>query len=210
MTWEMIADTREDIKIIEQLEKIGYSVTIKPLEISDYCYQNVGVERKSNDFINLSDVQMKARELSSAFPYHFLIVENNLDALIKIANNSYRQKDMTQPMLGLVASLAVGGTPPIFTSNKYFFTTIMHKIFQKATDGKDRGEGIQALRPVAKSSDYYVRILSGMPGISAVLAERLIEQFSTIGAICKATAKEIEEIEGFGENRAETVKTYFH
>jgi len=209
MAETVFVDNHEPIEMINKILAMGYNVEIIPMGISDYRFHDCGIERKAGDFLNLGDVMTKAAELRSAFPKAFLLVEGDLGDLIFQSKRIYK-KDLTQNILGMVASLSLQGIPPIFATNQFYLAGIMNKLFIKSIDGKIRVNDIAPLRPVAKNSDYQIRILSGMPNISTVLAERLIEKFVHIGNICKATIKELEEVPGIGKNKAETIKLYFH
>ena len=88
------------------------------LEVGDYNYGVVGIERKSDDFLDFDKLLQQTQELKQNFGNRaFLVVDCNLEDLVKLSK-LYHKKDMTNSILGLTASLAVRmNLPPIFCSN---------------------------------------------------------------------------------------------
>jgi len=64
---------------------------------------------------------------------------------------------------------------------------------------------------VAMSDDERLRfIVEGLPGVSAVLAKRLLERFGTVHALVNASREELMEVEGVGSKTAEEILRVVH
>ena len=179
------------------------------LDVGDYVYEEIGFERKEMDFVNAEDVIAKASELMVAYPYHYLIVTDNLNSIIAKYNRMVG-KNMTHQVLGLVASLAVRGIPPIFTSNRYFGAYIMKKIAEKTYDGKIRTpeNEIRKIRTRVTNEDWKMNVLLGLPNVGEVRAKKLLIHFKTIENIVNADIGELKEV--LGPTTAEKVWEVLH
>ena len=54
--------------------------------------------------------------------------------------------------------------------------------------------------------DIQIRTLSGLPGISNMLADRLLSHFNTLEKIFIASEDELMEVDGIGKNKAKEIK----
>ena len=57
--------------------------------------------------------------------------------------------------------------------------------------------------------DIQIRTLSGLPGISSKLAERLISHFGSLEKVFTAVEEELTDVEGIGKNKAKEIKVIF-
>jgi len=190
--------------LLNELVALGLELRIDTLQVGDYTYGVVGVERKSTDFLDFNKMRQQISELNTNFDKAYLVVDCNLDKLIT-ESKKYYHKDMTKSILGMVASLAVRfNTPPIFCSNKKYAAYIIKSLLEKGNDGK-AVENIKGIRPAQKKEDKQVHILSSFPNISDTLAKRLLNHFDSLIEIFKATPEELSEVEGIGKIKAKEI-----
>ena len=208
---KVIVDYHEPTKIAEQLKKKGFDVEIQNLEIGDYVLPdyNLGIERKSSDFQNIGDVIMKSTELSKSFKYHYLLVEDNFPAVISKANRRIG-RNMYFSFIGATASLSVRGTPPLFLGNQTNLINVMSRIFDKISDGKDRLSEVEALRPVPKSDDIAIRVLTGFEGIGRGTAEKILEHYHNLYEFFNTDMIELTSIKGIGKEKANKIWNIIH
>jgi Fanconi anemia group M protein len=173
--------------------------------VGDYICGVVGVERKSDDFLDFDRVVMQAKELKANFgDKAYLIVECNLDELVEKSKEHFHQ-DMTNSILGMVASLAARvGIVPLFLSNEKYMAYVMKGIFEKGNDGK-KVENIKPIRPRETKHDREVHVICGYQNIDHILAERLLNHFGSIQAIVMATKEQLMEVEGIGDIKAQQI-----
>src|SRR3990167_1270123 len=127
-------DLREPQEMIDRFP--GADVTT--LDVGDYLYDNqVGFERKAGDFLNFERTIGECTELSLAYPFHFLVVEGTLPQVVSQASKIY-SRPMLMPLLGMCASLAVRGVPPIFCGKQEFMVLLMERVAVKCLDDKSR------------------------------------------------------------------------
>jgi len=198
-------------KFADTFMKLGYDTCIEVLDVGDFVFpeKGLGFERKAKDFTNIPDVLKKARELKSVYPGHFLVVEGNLDQLIRIANKVHK-KDMTPHILGMVASLSVSGIPPLFLSNRFFLTSVMHKIAQKWDDGKDRGITLEPFRPNPTRGDIQKAMLCAIPGVGPNMAGKLLEEFGSFRGVYEASLDDLKTVKGVGKILAGRIYSTLH
>jgi len=175
------------------------------LQVGDYAYGKVGIERKSEDFTNLEKMSIQIKELKANYGDRaYLVVSANLDDLIKVSK-MVRHKDMTKSILGIVASLAVRyNVPPIFCSNDDYAAYIMKALMVKGNDNKVN-TAIKAIRPNETKGDRQIHIICGLPGVSEVMAERLLKEFGTVQNVMNADTKALIKVKGISNKKADKI-----
>jgi ERCC4-type nuclease len=199
LSWQV--DIHEPADIAEFFkQQVG---TVEVLPVGDYVYNNVvGFERKSDDFLNYPMVLRQTGELKAAYPYAYLVVEKDLGQLIAAANKQYT-KPQTSQILGMVASLCVRGTPPIFCSNQHYLIQIIKELAEKSTDGKIR-------EPIARNlqtrkydpQSVAISVLLGFPNLGTERAKMLLYRYHTLRDALSAllsTPDELRLLPGFGD-----------
>jgi ERCC4-type nuclease len=189
-------------EIASMFTALGFDVKVATLEIGDYQYGEIGVERKMaiGDFVKLEDVFMKVDELKMAYPHPILIVEGTLDEAIEHSMflHPNKMEDSRNKLLGAVASLWERGVPPIFCGKREHMVRIMAGMFRKHYDGKDRGIEVHALRPKATLADIKLNAIAKIPGVGKYRATKLLEEFKTIENIIKSTPEKLITVKGIG------------
>lgn len=179
-------DVNEDQKIISLFMKYE-NVTnddIVRLEVADYVYKGkVGFERKKadGDFLNLSDVQAKAKELILTYPeHHFLIVEGSPQQAYRTIRNLYTEK-MFYSLVGNMASLTAMGVPPIFCGDKYALFHFMVKTAKKCLDDKIRIPTMRISKtfPERKVDNRAIRVIMSF-GVGEQIARQLLSECGTV------------------------------
>ena len=207
---EVLIDTREGRSDVEPIlvEEGAIVAGKKELDVGDYGFTGgTWFERKSFDFLNFGDVIMKASELVSMYPHPYVITDISMDKLIAILS-----KRTTRPygqihnqMIGVVASLAVRGVPPIFCPDKRTMVRTMISIARKHLDTKDREiTKLQGAR-IATADDYLMGMYLNLPGIGRTLAEKLKEKFPTLKALVNATEEDFTSIPKIGGVKAKKI-----
>ncbi|MEM3844962.1 MAG: helix-hairpin-helix domain-containing protein, partial [Candidatus Parvarchaeota archaeon] len=203
-----IVDSHEPQSIADKLRSLGYNVTIKELDVGDYVFEGgIAFERKSLDFLSYSDVITKCMELKQVYPHPFLIVEQNVNYLMKVGNKygSVKSSIVYSQIFGAIASLALRGIPPIFVGEQSNLIYLMDRIVSKFYDGKDRENfTIENIR-VAKGEDYTLGMYLNLPGVGKEIAERIIKKYPSVMDLINAKLEDLEEIEGIGKVKARNI-----
>jgi ERCC4-type nuclease len=199
VSWQV--DIHEPADIAGVFKQLGGTVEMLP--VGDYVYKGiVGYERKSDDFLNYPMVLRQTGELKAAYPHAFLVVEKDLGQLIATANRQY-SKPQTSQIIGMVASLCVRGTPPIFCSNQHYLVQLMKELAEKSTDGKIR-ETIPRNLQTRKydPQSVAVSVLLGFPNLGTERAQMLLYRYHTLRDTLNAllsTPDELRLLPGFGD-----------
>jgi len=193
------------IDLLEELQKSGLNLSFETHMVGDYICGVVGIERKSDDFLDFDRVLMQAKELKANFGEKaFLVVDCNLDDLVEKSRNHFHQ-DMEKSILGMVASLSARiGLVPLFLSNKRYTAYVMKGLFEKGNDGKVV-ENIKPIRPRETRHDREVHVIVGYPNIDSVIGSKLIDHFGSIQAIVNASIEDLLKVEGIGEIKAQQI-----
>jgi Fanconi anemia group M protein len=107
---------------------------------------------------------------------------------------------------GALASITIDfNVPVMFTSSpKETAEFLMVLARRESKDGR-RSQTLN-LQKKGGLKDIQIRTLSGLPGISSKLAERLISHFGSLEKVFTAVEEELTEVEGIGKNKAKEIR----
>ena len=202
---KIIADTRERSSLITKTLREKSLVEVKQLTVGDYLLSDrVVVERKTvDDFLqSLVDKRLlsQAAELKRNFETPIMILEGG--------KNIYAQRDIhPNAIRGALTALAVDFGISVLPSMGEEDTAEMLYCIAKREQIDDkrqivlRGEKKPLL--LGEKQRY---IVESLPNVSAVLAARLLERFGSVEKIMSASKKELTEVEGIGELKADEIR----
>lgn len=203
----IIIDSREKCTNIIRTLREKAKVEIKHLEVADYLLSDrVAVERKTvEDFLaSIIDKRLfsQATELARNFPIPLLVMEGRDDmySLRGINPNAVR---------GAIISLSIDyGIPLIFTRDEEDTANFLYIIAKREQEEEKREVTLRGERKPVLLEEKQRYVIESLPNVSSVLAKRLLERYGSVAGVMKATRKELMEIEGIGEGKAdEIVKT---
>jgi Fanconi anemia group M protein len=202
---KVIADHREiPSGVVRELTKLGVEVEARQLDVGDFILSDrVGVERKSvKDFLqSIVDKRLmeQAQRLGETFERPMLILEGEgLYSLRAIHPNAIR---------GALSALAIDFGIPILPTRDEKETAAMLAIVARREQIEQTRE--VAIRGSARKltlPEQQRFIVEGLPGVSAVLAKRLLEHFGTVERVMGASEKELQEVHGIGTEKAKEIR----
>lgn len=201
--WELTVDNREqNSKVVENLSKKDIKIQTAQLSVGDYIIsERSAVERKEvSDFLkSVIDGRLfsQARELTANYQQPVIILEGeNLYEMRNIDDNA---------IYGALSSLACDfRIPVLFTKNEDETASLLSTMLKRSK----KKESTSAVRKEKKSMSTQDRkkyILEGLPSVSGVLAERLLEHFGSVRNVFQAEEEELQEVEGIGPSTAEKI-----
>lgn len=200
------ADYREESSgIPSMLEFSGILVFRKNLEIGDYILPGgVVIERKTvTDFAHsLFDGRLFEQASRLAESYDTIIY------LIEGETREFRFfQDRIRQLYGALASLVFEyDVKLVYSSSPRDSATIIEALARKAGEtSSGRGLVIHKKPRLSSLREWQLYVVSSLPGIGPRLAERLLDHFKTVEAICLASLAELSRV--VGERRAERIKT---
>ena len=177
-------------------------ITIEPqqLDVGDYIVSSrIGIERKTvDDFLgSLIEgklfVQMK--HLRTAYSRPLLLIEG--EGLLTKRNMSHNA------IFGSMVAIIVDfGIPIITTHSAQETADFLAVMAQREQKEGDRIVSIRGEKTARTLSEQQQFLVEGLPNVSAVLAQRLLQHFGSIRALVNATEEELCEIAGIGKNIA--------
>lgn len=202
---KVIADHRETASgVVRELTRLGVEVEIRQLDVGDFILsERVGVERKSaGDFLqSMIDKRLmdQAKQLTETFERPVLILEGRgLYSRRGIHPNAIR---------GALASLAVDYHIPILPARDEKETArLLFSIARREQAGVAREIPIRGVAKGLTLPEQQRFIVEGLPGVSAVLAKRLLEHFGTVERVVRASEDELKEVHGIGKEKAKEIR----
>lgn len=188
--------------IVRHLHDLGALLEARQLEVADFVLSDrVAVERKTAaDFVDsLVDGRLfdQIRQLKE-YPKPFLLVEGE-------SLHGHRSVS-PEAILGALASISIDyGVPVLQVRDGAETARFLHAVAKREQFAADRKV---AVRPGKPATDDELRrfLVAGLPGVSEVLADRLLARFGSPGAIFAAPAEALAEVEGIGQQKAAAIR----
>jgi len=202
---KIIADHREvPSGIVDELMRLGVEVETCQLKVGDFILSDrVGVERKSvGDFLqSIVDKRLmnQAKTLRETFERPVLILEGgNLYSRRAIHPNAVR---------GALAALAVDmGIPILPTRDEKETALILFAIARREQLDESREVAVRGEPKGFTLPEKQRFVVEGLPGISAVLAKRLLEHFGTVERVMCASEEDLKQVHGIGREKARSIR----
>ena len=200
----IIVDHREyHSNVIKTLVSKGVDVEPRQLDVGDYILSSrIGVERKNvDDYLSsLIDGKLfkQIQQLRDAYSRPILILEG--DDLLTKRNISHNA------IFGSLAAISVDYGVTVFrTKNALETADLMRIIAQREQKDDKKKIAIRGMKKKMSTHERQQFLVEGLPNVSAVLANRLLNHFGSIRGIINASEKELMEVEGIGKNIASEI-----
>ena len=205
---EIIVDHREFTSPVVR-ELAARDVAVKPaqLPVGDFVLSDrLGVERKTVDDLvdSLVDgrlfAQVKLLRQSYAAPV--LVVEGE--------DLAPARRIPPAALHGALASVVADfGVPVLRTRDAHETAALLYGMARREQKEAGRPVALRGDKRASDPDDELRVVLEGVPGVSAVLAERLLRRFRTLSAVAAADEAELREVEGIGEVLARRIAEIF-
>jgi Fanconi anemia group M protein len=202
-----LVDSRENTDLIKALYKLPIQFKTQQLEVGDILLsETVAIERKSKkDFINsLLDQRLfpQLLNLSKNFRRPILILEGE--------ENIFSLRNMNPEALrSALSTIAIDLRIPILYTDSVEESAKMIYSLSKRVLRSQSGINTYAQKKANSQREEMERFVSSIPGINAVTAVTLLEQFNSIDSLVSASEKELLMCKGIGKQRAVVLKTFF-
>ena len=203
---KIFADYREKGSgVIKELIELEVELKLDALPNADYILSSrVGVEFKTvEDFVqSIIDGRLlqQIKNLKNNFERPLLVIEG-IEDIYSVRNvhaNAIR---------GMLAAITVSyGVPVLYTKN-FKDTAQLFNIIKKREQeetGKDFSLHPEKKNLSIKEQQEY--IISSLPGVGSGLTKPLLKHFKSVKNVINAEQKELKEVEGIGEKKAEKIK----
>jgi Fanconi anemia group M protein len=196
-------DTRESKSIVACLEKMGANVQIKQLDVGDFVLsEDVVVERKTiDDYVkSIMDNRLFSQliAMKEKYPKPLLIVQGS------------RKRGASIGLAAFYSSLASALTDfyiPVYTSEDDEETaTILYYIAKREQEEGKRAVRVREGRKPLTIPEIQKYVVAGVPGVDAVLADRLLKRFKNVRGVFSATLEELKTVEGIGDKIASRIR----
>ncbi|MBI1979041.1 MAG: hypothetical protein HYS62_03215 [Candidatus Aenigmarchaeota archaeon] len=197
----IIADYREK-EIIENLKSLGANVNEMNLKVGDFVCSGDGVviERKTHsDFVSsITDGRMfeQLQHLKENYEKPIIIVEGFSDREIN-------ENALKATIASLITKFNVSF---INTKNSLDTAKMVYWLAKKEQEDVHKVLGFKQGKKPKETKLLQEYVLSSIPGISKVLATRLLEKFGSIEQVVNTQEMELSKVKGVGKNLAGKVK----
>lgn len=202
---KVIIDHREaSSRVVREIHKLDLEVEMQQLEVGDFILsERVGVERKTvRDFLqSLIDGRLldQAKNLAETFERPILILEGE---------GLYTERGIhPNAIRGALACITVDyHVSMISTSDEKETAKIIASIVRREQKEEKSEVPIRGERKSLTLSELQRFIVEGLPGISAVLAKRLLSYFGSVEEVMVASEEKLKEVHGIGEEKAREIR----
>ena len=197
----IIVDNREfRSNVTRFLSSKDVEIETQQLDVGDYVLSSrIGVERKNvDDYLqSLIDGKLfvQMRKLRDAYSRPVLIVEG--EGLLTKRNISHNA------IFGSLVSVIVDfGIPIINTKSAQETADFLFIMANREQKEGNKAVAIRGEKWSMSIPEQQQFILEGLPNVSAVLAQRLLQHFGSVRAIANASEEELCTVSGIGKNIA--------
>ncbi len=197
-------DTRENPEFVEKLRYKGAEVEVKQLDFGDFVLSSdIVVERKTlDDFVkSIFDGRLfqQLANMTTKYSRPILLVEGEKKRRIEgIGEAAY---------YGAMASVLADFKVPIyFASNHDEVVEIIFHVARREQIEKKREPRIREGKKPATLAENQLYIVSGVQGVSNVLADRLLTKLGTIERLFSSSELDLLKVEGIGETLARKIR----
>jgi len=196
-------DCRETIGIIENLRNLGARVEVKSLDAGDFILSgDVVVERKTIDDFTKSIMDGRLFKqiiaMRDAYRRPIMILQGELRDAVGIGESAF---------FGAIASIVSDFQVPIIISHDEEETSkmIYHIARREQMEIKKEVRVREGKKPF--SIDEIQRyIVSGIPSIDAILADRLLKELGSVERVFTASEEELKRVKGIGDKLAKRIR----
>ena len=203
----MYVDSREPESYLRMLKYLGIPVEVKQLEVGDYIFGNVIVERKTvSDFLNSLFRGRLWKQLEE--------MKKQKDAIpILIVLGDYPKGKQFNIFLGAVSSIVLKWRIPVVVilglerdKIQRYFSSLLSSLYVKITM-KSRGK--QPLLLSRKGYDLEeirVNMLCCIPKVGINKAMSILEKYPDFLSLSQASVEDLSQIKGVSRKLAELIK----
>jgi len=206
-TKKIIIDHREKASLVPSyLEKQGFEIEYKQLNVADYIVRDVAIERKTiQDFISSMLNQRLRKQIQELQQYEnrLLIIEGLEEGDLYSENNEINETSGLNPnsIRGFLLSITLKHRVPIIYTKNEEDTAKYIEVLNKKQSSPVMSW--QAQKMNLSPEEQLQFIIESFPGIGPKTSKKLLEKFGTIQNIILAPTESLQEILG---KKAETVR----
>jgi len=209
----VVVDSREAVRnqwIVKQLRR-ALKVEVKALPLDYLLANKLFVERKAvldyaQSLKGRIIEQLEAMKALMREGYEaLLLVEGSWGVLKRFSCMSDRAvMRMTD------AILLKWGVPVLYSPNKVATVAWMIAKAKSMVEGERRQYPLRFEKKPKEMADVARFVLEGVPGVSAVLAKRLLAELGSLRAVANASMEELMAVEGVGREKARKIWEVFN
>lgn len=215
------ADDREKQTRLDAVaKKEAYRTEIKRLQTCDYILGNAyAIEYKTiSDFAGDKGMDLWQKlDALEVYPFPLLVLEGNMDHNAREANPRWRydrqswEAAKAQTNAAIAAILEKRKVAILHVSSETDFAdwlAIFAKRLQR--EGKAWERPVETRKPARRTlAEEQEDVLAAINGVGRKAARKLLGAFKTPQGLANATAKDIQDVDGFGKAKAEHIVSVF-
>lgn len=200
---QLYVDSRESSSLVELLKKKGAEVQVRTLEVGDVvASSDVVIERKTLDDFLKSIIDGRL------FKQLVAMKEAYLKPVLIIQEGEHRSSILSDAAYyGALASIVSDFQIPVFIARgEEDVAELIYHIARREQLEKKREVRIRDEKKPLDLSEVQKYVVAGVPGVSTVLAERLLKKFGSVERVFTASEKDLKMVDGIGEKLAKRIR----
>lgn len=200
----ILVDHREPGEMVRLLRQItNLKVEVAELKVGDYMIEGkLAVERKTpTDFVNSV---IGERRL-----FHQVgdLVRSGLKPFVLLEGDPYQQDRLDiNAVIGMISYLTLKGAFVLHSKSMAHTACFIAKLVRLHVYGLGYPDPAATAVAPQDPREASIYLLSAVPGVSGVLAQRLVEHFGSVRGVAMATKKELTGVHGIGPGTADKIQ----
>ncbi len=199
----IVVDHREDELFDQHFKNYGAVVNRRALDVGDFlCSARLVVERKTRNDFEQSVIDGR---LFSQLPN---LVSNYDRVVVIVEGVSSEERLNRSSLLGTYATvIADFGASLIFTRDKEATAELVFNFAKHEQIAKKQPLRIYARKKTFTPSQTSRAVIEALPMVGPKVAKAILNHFSSVENVARASEREIAEVSGVGKKRAKLIKS---
>ncbi|MFX1487540.1 MAG: DEAD/DEAH box helicase [Promethearchaeota archaeon] len=201
--FEIVCDNRETASsVVRNLSLMGVNLRLEQLSVADYVISDrVGIERKNaQDFTDSIKDGRLFKELKS-------LIDNYERAILILEEDIFETTSLNENAIyGAISSIILNLGVTIYKTKDAKETAVfLYQLAKKEQTESNKTLKLRFDKAPIETSRLLEYIIAGIPGVNALRAKNLLNEFKTLQNIFSADIPDLTKIENIGKKIAQEI-----
>ncbi|MFW9867791.1 MAG: ERCC4 domain-containing protein, partial [Candidatus Thorarchaeota archaeon] len=201
--FEIVCDNRETASsVVRNLSLMGVNLRLEQLSVADYVISDrVGIERKNaQDFTDSIKDGRLFKELKS-------LIDNYERAILVLEEDVFENSSLNENAIyGAISSIILNLGVTIYKTKDAQETAVfLYQLAKKEQTESNKTLKLRFDKAPIETSRLLEYIIAGIPGVNALRAKNILNEFKTLQNIFSADIPDLTKIENIGKKIAQEI-----